>query len=137
MATKRRSSPVSRTIARYFGWISLGTALILWGRLDPTVTAVLVLTAALYIGFRTPTWCGAETRNRQLCRKNAYGVLMGCSYRQHRWQKLKLAVIPMAWRKLWDVLWRADKVQTVGLVVALFTAVFGGLQALGTLHGPF
>ena len=128
----KRPSTAGRVLARYFGWATLGFALIWWGRLDPTVTAVLVLTAAVYIGFRTPTWCGAVTRRQQICRNNAYGVLMGCHLREHRWQKLRLAIIPKSWAALWGWLWRADKLQALGLVVACFSALFGGLQALGT-----
>jgi hypothetical protein len=135
MATKRRPSAVGRLLARYFGWVALGIALVWWGHFDPVVTAGLVLTAALYIGFRMPTWCGAMTRDATLCRRNANGVLMGCSYRQHRWQKLRLAIIPMAWSELWSRIWRGDKVQALGLIVAAFTAIFGGFQALGTFVG--
>jgi hypothetical protein len=128
----RGSSTGGRVFARYFGWVVLGIALIWWGRLDPTVTAVLVLTAALYIGFRTPTWCGAITRRQQICRNNAHGVMMGCHLREHRWQKLRLAIVPKSWSALWGRLWRTDKMQALGLVVASFGALFGGLQALGT-----
>jgi hypothetical protein len=135
MATTRRSSSAGRVVARYVGWVTLGVALVWWGRLDPTITAVLVLTAALYIGFRTPTWCGAMTRRNQVCRNNAHGVLMGCHLREHRWQKLRMAIIPKCWSALWGWLWRADKFQTLGLVIAAVTAVFGGLQALGTFVG--
>lgn len=131
-ATRRRSSSAGRVVARYFGWITLGVALVWWGRLDPTITAVLVLTAALYIGFGTPTWCGAMTRRNQVCRNNAHGILMGCHLREHRWQKLRMAIIPRYWSALWAWLWRTDKFQTLGLVVGVVTAVFGGLQALGT-----
>ncbi|MDN3023526.1 hypothetical protein [Streptomyces sp. S.PB5] len=36
---------------------------------------------------------------RTYCRNNAYGVLMGCRNRQHRWQKIKMIVFPTAKEK--------------------------------------
>ncbi|MDT0438027.1 MULTISPECIES: hypothetical protein [Streptomyces] len=47
-----------------------------------------------YASFQVPVWCGAVNRDgRTYCRNNAYGVLMGCRNRQHRWQKLKMIVL--------------------------------------------
>jgi hypothetical protein len=61
---------------------------------------------------------------------------MGCHLREHRWQKLRLAIIPMSWSALCGRLWRADKASALNLAIAAIVAVFGGLQALGTLTGP-
>jgi hypothetical protein len=30
---------------------------------------------------------------------------MGCSYREHKWQRLKMAVVPHAWQRLNRDLW--------------------------------
>jgi hypothetical protein len=136
MATKKRSSTLGRVLARYFGWVTVAIALAVWGKVDPTVTILLALTGALYTAFRTPTWCGAITRRRMVCRNNAQGVLMGCHLREHKWQKLRLAVIPKAWSSLWNWMWRTDKMQTATLAVTGLGVIFGGFEALGTFVAP-
>ncbi|MBN9740812.1 hypothetical protein DMP23_06760 [Amycolatopsis sp. A1MSW2902] len=34
----------------------------------------------------------ANTRKNEFCRNNANGILLGCHIRQHKWQKLAMAV---------------------------------------------
>jgi hypothetical protein len=76
------------------------------------------------------------TRQHQICRNNASGILMGCHLREHHWQKLRLAIVPRAWSALWARLWRADKTQAPIIVISALGVLFAGLQALGTFTGP-
>jgi hypothetical protein len=59
--------------------------------------AVIVSLSALTLGwcfFQAPTTCGAPVRGRaDGCRNNATGLLMGCHFRQHRWQKLRMLIV--------------------------------------------
>jgi hypothetical protein len=48
------------------------------------VVIALGLAALGYFLFQTPVWCGAETRKEEWCRKNSYGLLRGCSIREHK-----------------------------------------------------
>ncbi|SCD33894.1 hypothetical protein GA0115242_10345 [Streptomyces sp. SolWspMP-5a-2] len=60
----------------------------------PATVAALSIAVFAYASFQVPVWCGAVNRDgRTYCRNNAYGVLMGCRNRQHRWQKLKMIVL--------------------------------------------
>jgi hypothetical protein len=56
---------------------------------DPLILAGGFLVGLAYMMFVAPAWCGATTRSGEPCRKNAQGVLLGCSYRQHKWQKVQ------------------------------------------------
>ncbi|WP_194894623.1 hypothetical protein [Catenulispora pinisilvae] len=54
-----------------------------------------------YSFFRAPAWCGAPIRKKDAyCHNNAHGLLMGCHLRQHKWEKLKMAIAPKRWREL-------------------------------------
>ncbi|MFI2350539.1 hypothetical protein ACH492_26535 [Streptomyces sp. NPDC019443] len=59
-----------------------------------SVIMFLSLAVFAHASFQVPVWCGAVNRDRvTYCRNNAHGILMGCSKRQHRWQKLKMIVL--------------------------------------------
>lgn len=79
-----------RFIRRYFGYLLLAVAVVLlFGtRMGPLTLAALFVVCFFWMLFAAPTWCGAETREGKPCRNNSYGLLVGCSYRQHRWQRL-------------------------------------------------
>lgn len=75
------------------------------------VGLVLVLSvgAVVYFLFQAPLWCGAVTRDGTLCRNNSSGVLIGCHLREHKFQKLKMAFVPKAWRELNRGLWATPR----------------------------
>lgn len=85
------------------GWYGLAAG---WfgGHVPAALAAIALvsLTGALHLLFREPLlWCGAVNRDGTFCRNNARGVLMGCNQvRQHKWQKVKMTFVPMAWRQL-------------------------------------
>lgn len=79
----------------YWGYIAVAALVVAWSQqwALPIVVALSVAVFA-YASFQVPVSCGAVNRDgRTYCRNNAYGLLMGCRYRQHRWQKLKMIVL--------------------------------------------
>ncbi|GGX83382.1 hypothetical protein [Streptomyces fructofermentans] len=84
-----------RAIWAYWGYLAAAALIVAWGRGAATgVILVLSLAVFAYAAFQTPVWCGAVNRGGgTYCRRNASGILMGCSLRQHRWQKIKLIVL--------------------------------------------
>lgn len=106
-----------------------------WTRqVGPPVLIFLSAVTAFYFFFQAPVWCGAMTRDGKLCRRNASGVLMGCSYRQHKWQKLRFAIVPRAWRELNRGLWASprDGLATLGGIAT----VLSGIAAVVALFAP-
>ncbi|MFC6066581.1 hypothetical protein [Streptomyces ochraceiscleroticus] len=79
----------------YWGYLAAAALIVAWSRgAESAIILVLSLAVAVYTSFALPVWCGAVNRDgRTYCRKNAAGLLMGCSYRQHRWQKMKMIVL--------------------------------------------
>ncbi|MFI6640215.1 hypothetical protein [Streptomyces sp. NPDC050504] len=84
-----------RGIRTYWGFVALAALIVAWGNSDSVpLIATLSLAVTAYALFQVPVWCGAVNRDgRTYCRKNASGILMGCSLRQHRWQKMKMIVL--------------------------------------------
>ncbi|MEV4601296.1 hypothetical protein AB0K15_28330 [Amycolatopsis sp. NPDC049253] len=91
----------------------------------PGVTAVPSVFVVLYCLFQAPMWCCAPTGASQFCRNNANGILLGCHLRQHKFEKLKLAVRQRAWRKA-----AAAVFKSVGGQAATFSA-FAGMVSAG------
>lgn len=63
-------------------------------------------------------------RSRELCRNNAYGILLGCHLRQHKWQKVKMAIRQQYWGKLGRRVF-----SSVGGQAATFSAFAGMVSA--------
>ncbi|KOG65694.1 hypothetical protein ADK77_18410 [Streptomyces antibioticus] len=86
---------MGKAVRLYWGYIAVAALIVAWSQQWslPVVVALSVAVTA-YTSFQVPVWCGAVNRDgRTYCRNNAYGVLMGCRNRQHRWQKLKMIVL--------------------------------------------
>ncbi len=104
MARRRRSTydrlaedllaAVVRLLWRRGGRVAIAITLVAWEPLDPGNNLLLITAGVLHFSFVTPVWCGAVTREGRLCRNNAHGLLLGCHLREHRWQKLTLAIAP-------------------------------------------
>jgi hypothetical protein len=111
-------------LRRYWGIPALLLAVGCWvglvaGKLAASIVGMILVLSAAAVGyflFQAPLWCGAVTRDGTLCRNNSSGLLIGCHLRQHKWQKLKLAIIPRAWGELNRGLWATprDGVTTLG-----------------------
>lgn len=95
-----------RAIGRYWGYLLLVGLFAAWWSTDvgPIPLVILSILVVGYLLFQAPVWCGAEGRNG-LCRNNAFGLFLGCHLRQHKWQKLKMSVVPKRWRELNRGLW--------------------------------
>lgn len=89
------SLPGMRGIRGYWGYLAAAALIVAWEREVASLPLLaLSLAVATYASFRVPVWCGAVNRDGvTYCRNNAYGILMGCSKRQHRWQKMKMIVL--------------------------------------------
>ncbi|WP_433213288.1 hypothetical protein ACQP00_01715 [Dactylosporangium sp. CS-047395] len=119
---------------KYWGYIALILLLTAWWttKIGPGVLIVLSVAVTLYFLFQAPIWCGAITRDETLCRRNASGLLLGCSYRQHKWQKLKMAVVPPMWRRLNQGLWTspATGLATIGTILGLVSGFAGLVKSM-------
>jgi hypothetical protein len=120
-------------LRRYWGYI--GLAVLVFLSVSPEIRPALIvaLSAAVtfYLLFQAPVWCGAVTRDETLCRRNSSGLLMGCSYRQHKWQRARMTVVPHAWRRLKKGgLWDDPKtvLATLGAILTIISTVVGLLR---------
>ena len=116
-----------KALRRYWGYIALVALVLAWASLEIGLGVIMLLSAAVifYFLFQAPVWCGAVTRDGTLCRRNSSGLLMGCSLRQHKWQRARMAVVPHAWRRLNDGLWDDPKTSlaTIATVVGIASAL--------------
>lgn len=117
----------------YWGWAALILLAYLWSRsAGPGVLIAFSALVTLYFALQAPIWCGAATRGQQMCRNNAYGVLMGCHLRQHRWQKLRMTVSPSSWGDLTAELWTDPKtaLSSVGMILGIVSTFAGLIKPL-------
>jgi hypothetical protein len=78
-------------VMKNWGYLLLVLAIIFWASRDigPGMALIAFALAGTWMLVGVPVWCGAETRKGLSCRKNSYGLLLGCSIREHRWQKFR------------------------------------------------
>ncbi|GAA3607310.1 hypothetical protein GCM10022223_24120 [Kineosporia mesophila] len=115
-------------LLKYWGFGAAIVLAILWSQsVGPGILIALSAVVTLYFMFQAPLWCGAPTRGSQMCRNNAYGMLMGCHLRQHRWQKLKMAFVPALWGKLNKGLWTDAKtgLASIGAILGIVSTGAG------------
>jgi hypothetical protein len=104
-------------LRRYWGFLALVIAIAGWvglaaGKVAGSLVALILLLSVAAFGyflFQAPLWCGAITRDGKLCRNNSSGILIGCHLREHKFQKLKMAFVPKAWRELNRGLWATPR----------------------------
>jgi hypothetical protein len=117
---------VMNGIARYWGYLAFIVLITAWWThaFGPAALIVLSLLVTAYFLFQAPVWCGAVNRDGTLCRRNASGLLLGCAYRQHKWQKLKMTIVPHTWRQLNRGLWASprDGVNTLAALGGVVSA---------------
>jgi hypothetical protein len=108
---------LSQQLVRYWGYLAVAAAITGFALHAIGLAAVLILSAASlgYFLLGAPVWCGAQTRAGEHCRRNSRGLLRGCSYRQHKWQRLKETFTPAGAKA----------------VVATSKSVSGGLASIG------
>ena len=87
-------------LRRYWGYAAAVILIALWANsAGPGLLLLLSAAVTFYFLFQVPVWCCAVNRDGTLCRRNSSGVLLGCALRQHKWQRLRLAVVPHARRQ--------------------------------------
>jgi hypothetical protein len=86
---------------------------------------VLSLLVTAFFLFQAPVWCCAVNRDGTLCRNNSSGLLLGCSKRQHKLQKLKMTFVPHAWRQMNRGLWASPRegLTTLGAIIGLLSTL--------------
>ena len=106
-------------LTRYWGYLAVVVAVagFFLHNIGLAVVIALGLAAVGYFLLQAPVWCGAETRTGEHCRKNSHGLLRGCAYRQHKWQRTKQTFTPAGARA----------------VIATGKSVNGGLAMLGSV----
>jgi hypothetical protein len=87
---------LERLLTRYWGYLAVIAAVggYFLHKIGFALILALSLAALGYFLFQAPMWCGAETRKGEWCRNNSHGLLRGCSFRQHRWQRMKQTFTP-------------------------------------------
>lgn len=105
MGKKRKKS--SGIIGRYFGYILVPVIVYGWASGDMSAAFILIASSltVLYMLFAAPTWCMATTRDGLGCRRNSNGLMLGCSFREHKWQKVKMAARAGRWGELFGKFW--------------------------------
>jgi len=116
-----------RDIGRYWGYLVFILLITAWWTraVGPVVLIVLSLVSTAFFLFQAPVWCCAINRDNTLCRNNSSGLLLGCSKRQHKWQKLKMTFVPRSWRQMNRGLWASPRegLTTLGVVLGLVSTV--------------
>jgi|HubBroStandDraft_5_1064220.scaffolds.fasta_scaffold441334_2 hypothetical protein len=104
-------------LTRYWGYLAVVVAVAGFALHSFGLAVILILSAAAlgYFLLGAPVWCGAETRTGEHCRRNSYGLLRGCTFRQHKWQRLKQTFTPAGARA----------------VISTCKSVSGGLAGIG------
>src|SRR5438067_13122454 len=123
-------SSTKKTLSRSWGYLLLIVVGYCWfgTRIGPGVIAIISALSVIYMLFQAPMWCCAEARGNRLCRNNAYGILMGCHLRQHKWQKLKMVFKYSTWGKMFN-----QVIASVGGKAATVSALAGSASALVAL----
>lgn len=87
---------IARLFTRYWGYMAVVVAVagFFLHSIGLAVVIALALAALGYFLLQAPVWCGAETRKGEHCRRNSHGLLRGCSYRQHKWQRTRQTFTP-------------------------------------------
>jgi len=113
-------------ILRYWGYAAALIAVVgfFLHKLAPAAALILAIAALMYFLVEAPVWCGAETRKGDHCRRNSNGLLRGCSYRQHKWQRTKQTFTPAGGRAL------LASCRGIAGALALVGGVVAGVQAL-------
>lgn len=115
-----------KRLRQLWGYLILGVVAYGWlgATMGPGVIAALSGIVVLYTFFQAPMWCCATTRNGEPCRNNSYGILLGCHVRQHKWQKMKMAVHLSTWAQLMRRIW-----SSIGGASASISALAGVASA--------
>ncbi|MEC3980770.1 hypothetical protein [Amycolatopsis sp. H20-H5] len=115
-----------KLLRNLWGYLLLAAVACFWfvPSIGPGAVAILSALVVAYCLFQAPMWCCADIRGGGLCRNNAYGILLGCHIRQHKGQKLRMAVRQQYWGRLVKRIF-----SSIGGQAATFSAVAGLISA--------
>lgn len=133
-----------RKLWENWGYIAL--PILLWGWFvglfaAPAVAALSTVTMGFFL-FQAKAPCGAENRevdrktgDYTLCRRDANGLLRGCSLKAHKWGNAKLMVTSSGWGRLVSCLakdgaGRATAVGALANIAAVLVAIGALLVSL-------
>ena len=126
----QRSAPWR--VWRYWGLILIAIMVVgldkKWGVLPYVFMSLFVL---IWVLFSAPTRCGAVTRRRGkeivYCWNNSSGLMLGCSLRQHKFQRFTRAWWNTSWRDRIRGIWTGTpaKLATISGVVGMLTGIAG------------
>lgn len=119
-----------RKLGQLWGYLLLVVVVIAWlgPAIGPGLIAIISGLVVLYTLFQAPMWCCADTRENELCRNNAHGILLGCYLRHHKWQKFRMAISLGSWGRLANRVW-----SSIGGVAASLSAVAGTVSAISAV----
>ena len=124
---RSRQRRTTKKIFRFWGYFALAAVIYGWTSKDVSLPFIITGSslAFLYMLFAAPTWCMAPTRENLPCRNNANGLLMGCAFRSHKWEKLKMLVKRQRWAELMGRFWGnvANRAAAVGAAGTAVSAV--------------
>jgi hypothetical protein len=116
-----------KTLARWCGFALVVAVLAALPSREVPAAILFVLSGLglVWVLFFAPVWCGADTRKRESCRNNSWGLLLGCHLREHRWQKFKMIFVNRRWQQLNRGLWSgpAEVLATVSGVITIIGLV--------------
>lgn len=90
-----------RKIAKYWGYILVVVLYFAWFHFDvsPGYLIAISLLILTYSLFQAPVPCCAQTRENELCRNNAVGLLRGCHLESHKWQNARMLADRQYWSR--------------------------------------
>jgi len=116
-------------LSKYWGYLLLLILITAWWttQIGPKVLSIVAVVVVGYFLLHAPVWCCAVNRDGTLCRRNAKGLLVGCSLRQHKWQKLKLMILTRNWPSIRQSLFSnaGATLGTVGLILTIVSTAVG------------
>src|SRR6266481_4851945 len=116
---------MGKLLRRYWGYIALALVIVGWvtHAVGYAVIAVVSLLALVYFLFQAPLTCGAEIRGGLQCRNNSTGLLLGCHFRQHKWQRARDIFVSHKWRDVFHDLmgsWK-DRLGTISALLSILS----------------
>ncbi|MCR3718873.1 MULTISPECIES: hypothetical protein [Prauserella salsuginis group] len=116
-----------RTVFRFWGYLVVAGVVYAWTARDVSLPIIIAGSCAslLYMLFAAPTWCLAPTRAHERCRNNAYGLLLGCWIRSHKWQNVTMLASSSRWAELMRRCWSG-----FGNAAASVSALAASLSAI-------
>ena len=115
-------------VRRYWGLVVLALLLLAWTRdVGPGSLLLLSGLVTFWGAFQAPVICGVPNRvpKGTFCKNNARGLLMGCHFRDHKWQKLRGAFYSRHWQAFTEGMWTTPRawLATVSSLIGIVTGV--------------